>query len=270
VPSNSEVTFAPSSGQDSCETYMAQNLAYGGFGTRKGLGNRIDLAGEEVPLNKPSVRRRLQREVNELLSAPNQTRHLIGQALYHFKTLEPLLKRYNIPSDFKYVVAIESQFETHVVSRRGATGMWQLMADPAIEMGLRVDATVDERTHTAKSTRAACRMLRMFYKRTGSWTSTLAAYNLGINRWERITQRVGHTDYYKMGLNSETNRYVFKLLALKELMENPGRYRLSGEGRSPVRAHDKPGYIQVKHVQNNIKAKKLLKPIALDTALASL
>ncbi len=137
--------------------------------------------------------------------------------------IEPILAKNGIPDDFKYLAVAESAL-TNVVSRAGATGFWQIMKGTGKEYGLEVNANVDERYHLEKSTQVACDYLNRWYKKYGSWTLTAAAYNAGpgaINKYLGI-QKVD--TYYDLLLGQETGRYVFRIMAIKEILANPDKY----------------------------------------------
>lgn len=195
---------------------------------------QIVLVGESVPLHKAAVRKRLERELSRYLYMPAQARHIAAQARRYFRVIDPILKRNGIPRDFRYVVAVESGFEADVVSRRGATGLWQFMPIPARRAGLKINQEVDERLHLEKSTEAAARYIKLLKRETGSWTGALASYNCGLGRYQRATGRAGHGDFYKLHMCRETGRYVFKVMAVKEVIERGHLYGLDVNGRGPA------------------------------------
>lgn len=195
---------------------------------------QIVLVGEKVPLHKAAVRKRLERELSHFLYVPAHARHIAAQARRYFRVIDPILKRNGIPRDFRYVVAVESGFEADVVSRRGATGLWQFMPVPARRVGLKINQEVDERLHLEKSTEAAARYIKLLKRETGSWTGALAAYNCGLGRYQRASGRAGHGDFYKLHMCRETGRYVFKVMAVKEVIERGQLYGLDVNRRGPA------------------------------------
>lgn len=184
---------------------------------------KIDFAGEETPLNIPDVKERMDRElvVNEFMHG--STILIMKRANKAFPVIEPILAKYNVPDDFKYLAVIESSL-TNAVSSAGARGVWQFMPQTAKEKGLEVSETVDERYHLVKSTEAACRYLIAAKEKFGSWTMAAASYNGGINGLQAQIDFQGVNNYYDLLLNEETSRYVFRILALKEIMKNPAKY----------------------------------------------
>ncbi|MFC7774043.1 lytic transglycosylase domain-containing protein [Flavobacterium sp. GCM10027622] len=201
-------------------------IAFGLFVNAKMKSNfpgKIDFAGEEAPLHIPDVRERMDRElvVNEYMHG--STILILKRANKVFPIIEPILAKYNVPDDFKYLAVIESSL-TNAVSSAGARGVWQFMPLTAKEKGLEVSETVDERYHLEKATEAACKYLVSAKERFGSWTLAAASYNGGLNGLQNQIDFQGVTNYYDLLLNEETSRYVFRILALKEIMKNPVKY----------------------------------------------
>ncbi|WP_461112505.1 lytic transglycosylase domain-containing protein [Spirosoma jeollabukense] len=138
-----------------------------------------------------------------------------------FAVIEPILNKYNIPSDFKYLPLIESAWKANAVSSAGAIGYWQFMDETAEDMGLSIASGNDERTDLSKSTEAACKYIKFLYHKLGSWTLVAAAYNGGVGMVQRKIVKTGHRDYYSMTMNPETGYYLYRILAMKELFTNP-------------------------------------------------
>ncbi len=183
----------------------------------------IDFAGEKTPLNISDVKERFDREllVNANLHATTQL--IIKRANRAFPVMEPILKKYGIPDDFKYLAVIESGL-VNVVSPAGARGVWQFMPETGKQYGLEITDLVDERYHLEKSTEAACKYLLNAKQKFGSWTLAAAAYNGGVAGVDRQIVFQGVNNYYDLLLTDETARYVFRILALKEIMKNPVKY----------------------------------------------
>ena len=187
------------------------------------LPEKLDFAGERVPIEDPDVYERLDREF--LVNTYWQSNGLlyIKRANKYFPIIEPILKRNNIPDDFKYLALIESGL-TNAVSPAGASGFWQFMKSAAKEYGLEVGDQVDERYHLEKATQAACDYLNAAKRSTGSWTMAAAAYNAGVAGMNKQANLQETNNYYDLWLNNETSRYVFRILAVKEIMKNPKKY----------------------------------------------
>jgi hypothetical protein len=183
----------------------------------------IDFAGEAVPLQIADVQERLDREllVNKNLDA--STLLILKRAKRAFAVIEPVLKQNGIPDDFKYLAVIESGL-MNVVSPAGAKGIWQFMPETAREIGLEVNENIDERYHLEKSTEAACTYFLKAKEKFGNWTLTAAAYNAGSAGIQKQMEFQKVSNYYDLLLNEETSRYVFRILALKQIMKNPKQY----------------------------------------------
>jgi membrane-bound lytic murein transglycosylase D len=188
--------------------------------------SKIDFAGESAPLNIADVRERLDRELLVNANLDASTLLIIKRANRVFPVIEPILKKYNIPDDFKYLAVIESGL-VNVVSPAGARGVWQFMPETGKERGLEVNEVVDERYHLAKSTEAACKYLQSAYAKFGSWTLAAASYNGGFGGVNKQITFQGVTNYYDLLLTDETARYVFRILALKEIMQHPTLYNFT-------------------------------------------
>ncbi|RNI27216.1 lytic transglycosylase domain-containing protein [Rufibacter immobilis] len=206
----------------------ATGEAGAGFAAREAikspaLPTAISFAGEPVPLEVPDVAERLDREllVNSYLHATT----LLGlkRMQRYLPEIERLLKENDIPADFVYLSLAESLF-SQVTSPAGASGFWQLMPDTARGYGLLVNAEVDERYHVEKATKAACRYLKSAKKKFGSWTNAAASYNRGMNGLDRALEQQKVSSFYDLYLNDETSRYIFRILALKEVLGNPQKY----------------------------------------------
>jgi membrane-bound lytic murein transglycosylase D len=183
----------------------------------------IDFAGEETPLQISDVRERLDRELLVNANLDASTLLIIKRANRAFPIIEPILKRNNVPDDFKYLAVIESSL-MNAVSPAGARGVWQFMPETARESGMEVNDIVDERYHLEKATEAACQYLINAKQKFGSWTLAAASYNSGMNGVNKQIEMQKVTNYYDLLLNEETSRYVFRILALKEIMKNPEKF----------------------------------------------
>jgi len=187
------------------------------------LPNELSFCGEQVPLGRLDVRERLDREL--LVNTYWQSNTLLAhkRAARWFPMIEGILKREGIPEDLKYIAVIESGL-TNVVSPAGATGYWQFMKETGMSHGLEVNGEVDERYHVEKSTVAACKYLRNAYKKYGNWALAAASYNLGQGGVDKQLGRQKRDNYFDLLLNEETGRYVYRILAMKEILRDPERY----------------------------------------------
>ncbi|WP_297792101.1 lytic transglycosylase domain-containing protein [uncultured Eudoraea sp.] len=183
----------------------------------------LNFANEKVPQEDPEIMERVDREFLVNTYWQSNALLLMKRAHKYFPVIEPILAKNGIPDDFKYLAVAESGLQ-NVVSHAGATGFWQIMKATGREYGLEVNANVDERYHLEKSTEVACRYLQKYKDKYGSWTLAAAAYNAGpgsINKYMGIQKA---NDYYDLLLGEETGRYVFRILAIKEILSNPDKY----------------------------------------------
>ena len=183
----------------------------------------ISFCDEEVPLELLDVRERLDRELLVNTYWQSNMLLLIKRSYRFFPLIEKILKEEEVPQDFKYLAVIESGLE-NVRSPKGAKGIWQIMSGTAREYGLEVNKNVDERYNLELSTRAACKYLKKAKEKFGSWTLAAAAYNRGITGISRNLSRQKVENYYDLLLGRETSRYIFRILAVKEIMENANNY----------------------------------------------
>lgn len=187
------------------------------------IPTKMTFAGEYVPLEIQDVREKLDHEL--LVNAYWQSQTLLfnKRANRWFPVIEPILKSEGVPEDFKYLAVIESGLQ-NVVSPAGATGYWQLLRGTGREYGLEINNEVDERYNIEKSTRAACAYLKEAYEKFGSWTMAAASYNMGMRGLSNQLERQKANNYYDLLLNSETARYIYRTLAVKEILSKPGQY----------------------------------------------
>ena len=187
------------------------------------IPENLNFAGETIPLENPDILERMDREL--LVNTYWQSNGLLmfKRANKYFPIIEPILKKHGIPEDFKYLAVIESGLQ-NVVSPAGATGVWQIMKATGRENGLEINANVDERYNLEKATEVACKYLLTAKERFGSWTLAAASYNAGMSGISKQLERQGVNDYYDLLLGEETGRYVFRIVAVKEILNNPKKY----------------------------------------------
>jgi len=183
----------------------------------------VSFAGEKVPLEIPDVRERLDKELQINCYLHSNTIFLIKRAHRWLPQMEEILQQYDIPEDFKYLPLIESNL-LNAVSPKNAVGYWQILKDSGKELGLEITNEVDERYDPLKATEAACKYLRKAYNKFGSWTIVAASYNRGMGGMQRALDDQQVDSYYDLYLNDETSRYVFRILAIKEIINNPLKY----------------------------------------------
>jgi hypothetical protein len=182
-----------------------------------------EFCGEAVPVSDYTIRESLEKELLVNTYWQSQTLLFFKRCNRWFPVIQPILKRNHIPDDFKYIAVVESGF-TNVVSPAGATGFWQLVEPTAKNYGLEITDEVDERYNVEKSTEAACRFFKEAYDRYHNWTLVAAAYNLGMGGIDKQLEKQRASNYYDLFLNDETSRYVFRILAVKDILTRPKTY----------------------------------------------
>ncbi len=194
------------------------------FANSMSVPESVEFCGEKISLDRIDMHERFDREMNSFVYMHSTTMLLFKRANRYFPIIEPILKRNGIPDDFKYLAVIESSLNPRALSIAKAVGVWQFMPETATRYGLEVGTQVDERYHVEKSTEAACRYLKESYDKYGNWATSAASYNAGSRRisTELSEQMAGSA--FDLLLVEETSRYVFRILAAKEIFSNPYKY----------------------------------------------
>ncbi len=201
------------------EDYFNSN--YKTFSIR--IPKNLNFAGEKVPITDFSVHEAMERELVINTYWQSQSLLLHKRANRWFPIIEPVLKKNNIPDDFKYIALIESQL-TNIVSSQGATGFWQIIESTGTGYGLEISDEVDERYNVVKSTEAACKYFKESYQMFNNWTLVAASYNLGMGGLQGQLDKQKVNSYYDLLLTEETARYVYRILAMKEIIARPKVY----------------------------------------------
>ncbi|MFA8299324.1 MAG: lytic transglycosylase domain-containing protein [Hyphomicrobiales bacterium] len=183
----------------------------------------ITFADMKVPIGRHDVYESLDRELNVNTYWHSATLLLIKRAGRWFPLIESILKKNNIPEDFKYLALIESGLQ-NIKSPAGAAGYWQFLSKTGKEYGLEIDSDVDERYHVEKATEAACKYLNDSYEDFNDWFLVAASYNAGKRRIRESLEDQKVKTYFDLLLNSETARYIYRILAIKTIFENPHDY----------------------------------------------
>lgn len=186
--------------------------------------HKVEFAGEELILDRYDLHERYDREINGFTYLHSTTLLLIKKANRYFPIIEPILKENSVPEDFKYLAVIESSLDHRAVSSAGAAGLWQFMPKTAPSYGLEVSSEVDERYSIEKSTEAACRYLKEAYDKYGSWASVALSYNAGQGRISTELDKQQAEDSLDLWLVNETTRYYYRMLAIKQIFEDPAKY----------------------------------------------
>lgn len=183
-------------------------------------GKSFSFAGEALPMDNFDVRERLDRELLRNSYYHSSTLGNIKKAKRYFPIIETILAENGLPDDLKYLAVAESDL-SNATSPAGAKGVWQFMKGTAGDYSLEVNSQVDERFHLEKATQAACQFLKKYKERFGTWSLAAAAYNMGGSRLQKEMNLQRAKSYFDLNLNAETSRYVFRIVAIKALMENP-------------------------------------------------
>jgi hypothetical protein len=188
------------------------------------IPDAVVFCGEKIDLRRLDMRERFDREINAFTYLHSTTMLYFKRANRYFPLIEPILARNDIPSDFKYLCAIESNLDIRAYSPAKAAGLWQFMETTGKQYGLEISSEVDERYHIEKATEAACGYYRDAYSKYGKWTDVAASYNAGMGRISSAMDSQMVDSAFDLLLVSETSRYVFRIMALKQLFENPSQY----------------------------------------------
>ncbi len=188
------------------------------------ISDKLEFAGDDIPFVRFDVRENLDRELLAFTYMHSTTLMLIKRANLYFPIIEPILKEYGVPDDFKYLALIESYFNPRSVSPAKAAGIWQFMEETAKKYGLEVNEQIDERLDIRKSTEAACKYLSESYELYGDWVIVAASYNGGRGRLTRELERQKTSSFFDLYLNEETTRYVYRIIAAKEVIAHPAKY----------------------------------------------
>ncbi|MFI3264832.1 MAG: lytic transglycosylase domain-containing protein [Rikenellaceae bacterium] len=202
---------------------QAKNNVNGAVGVHE-LPNKLFFAGEEVPIDLAYVREAIDREVLTTSCMHTRTMLTLRNMSRYFPVIEPILKEYGIPDDFKYLAMAESGLDPNAYSPAKAAGMWQFIPSAADTYGLETGSNTDLRYHVEKSTRAACAYLKKAYERFGSWTLAAASYNAGQAGVARRLSTQGVDNYWDLFLPEEAMRYVPRILSFKIIAANPQKF----------------------------------------------
>lgn len=217
-------------------TFIAVQLLFvlpiGAFCQNSGFSRTVNpeipykttFAGTSIDLDRVDMFERLDRELTSMTYTHGNTLLVIKRANKYFPTIIPILKKQGIPVDMVYLACIESMLNPRAYSAAKAAGIWQFIPSTAKRYGLEVNEYVDERYNLEKATNAACRYFKEALQKYGNWESVAASYNGGMGRISKELDAQGQTTAYNLYLVDETSRYMFRLLAMKMIMESPQKY----------------------------------------------
>jgi membrane-bound lytic murein transglycosylase D len=240
------------------------------------IPENIDFAGEKVPLQYFDVKEGLDRELHVNTYFQSQTIFYIKRANRYFPEIERILKEEGVPLDFKYLAVAESGL-ANVISPSKAAGFWQFLKNTAEEYKLEVNDEIDERFDLEKSTHAACQYFKSAYKIFGSWTLAAVSYNMGIPGLTRLIESQKESTYYNLFFYDEPARYVYRIIAIKLIIENPQSYGFYVDKKdlyqpfqfSSVAVDSSIHYLApfAKHYNTNYKMLKIFNPWLRNSAL---
>jgi membrane-bound lytic murein transglycosylase D len=184
------------------------------------LPENVTFAGEKMPLDNFDTKESLQREILTTAYRHSSTIMIIMRAHRYLPLIEKILKKNNVPDDFKYLVAAESEY-SNMVSPAGATGFWQIMPETGKEEGMEINTVVDERYDVERSTQFACEYFLKSYEKYGNWTLAAASYNGGRGGVDEQIDIQHQNNYYDLLLSEETARYIFRVVAYKMVITDP-------------------------------------------------
>ncbi len=188
------------------------------------IPDEVEFCGKKIKLDRIDLRERYDREINSFTYFHSTTMLYFKRANRYFPIIEPILKENGIPDDFKYLCMIESNLDIRSVSPARAVGLWQFMEDAGKQFGLEITNEVDERYHIEKATEAACRYLKSAYSRYGDWATVAASYNAGMGRISSELKKQRVDSSLDLLLVEETSRYVFRIMAARQIFAQPYRY----------------------------------------------
>lgn len=186
--------------------------------------NHLEFANELLPSGDKRIDAKMKKALKAHSYSRMQTLKLHQRSEVWFPIIEPILRKYGVPEDFKYMPLVETGMKRGLYSPKGAAGVWQFMPQTARDYGLTVNNKVDERMNVRLATVAAAKYLKDLHKQFNSWTLAAAAYNGGEGRMRRQISKQKQDDYFRLDLNYETGKYVYSLISMKQVIEHPEDY----------------------------------------------
>lgn len=188
------------------------------------IPSHVTFCGKKVDLDREDMYERYDRELTSLVYGHGNTFLILKRANKYFPVMAPILKKYGVPEDFLYLACVESSLNHRALSPAKAAGFWQFIPATAKQYGLEVDDEVDERYDLEKATAAACRYFKKGYEKFGDWATVMASFNGGMARLTTELAKQNQNSFFDLYLTEETSRYVFRIMAMAELMKNPAKY----------------------------------------------
>lgn len=184
------------------------------------LPEQLSFAGEKVPMDRWDIKEKLDKELLNNYYNQGTIIYLLKLANRNFPIISARLKANGVPDDFKYLCIAESNMQSWAVSHSGAVGYWQFLSGTGSGYGLETSSQVDQRQDLEKSTDAACKYFKQAYEKFGNWTAAAASYNCGMGGYNSQASFQRTTNYYDLYLPEETNKYIYRILSIKYVMEN--------------------------------------------------
>ena len=179
---------------------------------------------------KPSKKglKRIKKYENWYKKRPDYIERMMVRANKYLYFVYKEVKKRNMPMEIALLPMIESAYNPLAKSKAKAVGMWQFIPSTGRLYGLQQDWWRDERKNVIESTDSALDYLERLHDEFGTWELALAAYNAGEGRVGRTQKKNKRnkrpTDFYSLNLPMETRNYVPKLLAIRNIMQNPAKY----------------------------------------------
>lgn len=184
----------------------------------------LSLCDRKIALTKGDNRERFEREYFQFLENRGLITVVVKRYLKYADLIAGEIQRMGLPPDLIYLVVTESYLNPRSVSKANAVGIWQFIKETGKREGLDVTDSVDERYSIKRSTRAALAHLKRLYGEFGDWLIAMAAYNAGAGRLREAIEYQGTKDFFDLFLPEETERYIFRIMTIKEVITNRERY----------------------------------------------
>lgn len=188
------------------------------------LEQPLTFCGEAVPLADSDVRERMEKELLLSLWDRDQAVLWLKRSTRYFPVIEAMLSRAGLPDDLKYIALAESALRPHVGSPKGAIGFWQFMPETGRRYGLDVNGAIDQRRSLTASTKAATTYFSELHENFDSWSLAAAAFNMGEEGLRAEILAQGGSNFYRLYLPLETQRYLFRILSAKLILTQPEHY----------------------------------------------
>ncbi len=179
--------------------------------------SKIKFAGIQLKMSE-GARKEVQEKVNMLTKSQKHFMIKVNRSASYFPIVEQIFEEEGLPDDFKYLAIQESGYISDAVSSSNAVGFWQFKKATAQEVGLRVDAKVDERLNIVSASRGAANYLQQNNLFFNNWVHALQAYQMGAGGAQRALPKI-ETGAKTMHITKNTYWYVLTFLAHKIAFE---------------------------------------------------